>query len=253
MGDIGKRGQVTLFIIIGIAIVGVIIFLGVTKKLPFVGPGEAEKINIDECISGSVDNALKIILPQGGLVNPTNYYSFKGQNVAFLCYTNKFYEKCIVQEPFLEQGIKKGLEDYVGSRIKDCFYAVEQDYKDRGYYVESKPMAFSVEIMPNKISIIINKSLIFTKGEERKVYSDFKINRASSLFYLLTAVHDAIEQEAKSCNFDQVIYGLLHPEFKIIKNTIGTEVKVYNIKSKKTGEEISFAVRGCALPNNALD
>jgi hypothetical protein len=252
MHNISKRGQVTLFIIIGIVIVGAVVLLAVTRKLPFISPAGPEKINIEECIQESINNALDIILPQGGFANPPLYQDYKGKKVAFLCYTNNFYEHCIVQTPFLGENIKQGIETYAESKIKDCFYVLEQDYKDRGYGVESRPLNFSVEILPNKISVNINKELIFIKGEERKVYNEFRVNKVSALFSMLMVVHDAIEKEASQCNFDYLMYMIINPEFSIELKTFGTEVKIYNIKSKKTGEEINFAVRSCAMPPNIV-
>jgi len=252
MYNIGKRGQVALFIIIGVVIVGAIIFLAATRKIPFFGPTAPEKLNVEECIKESIDNALEIILPQGGYADPPLYQDYKGKKVAFLCYTNNFYEKCTIQAPFLGENIKQGIEAYAENSIKDCFYAFEQDYRDKGYNVESKPLTFNVEILPNRISVNINKEMVFTKGEEINVYKEFKVNKLSGLFSLLTAVHDAIEKEAKMCNFDYLVYMLINPEFSIELKTLGTEVKVYTFRYKKTGEEINFAVRSCAQPPNII-
>ena len=55
-----------------------------------------------------------------------------------------------------------------------------------------------------------------------------------------------------SLAFSYINYDLIHPEYTIERIGIGTEVKIYKIISTKTGEEVSFAVRSCALPPNAL-
>jgi len=242
----GKKGQLTVFIIIGVVVIGAVLFLFLGRKIPGIGPSERQKIDVEGCIEDSVDNALRLVLSQGGVANPTNYWEYKGNKLAFLCYTNEFSKKCINQVPFLGLEVQRGIEEFARGNVEDCFFALEQEYKDRGYQVVTGNLNFGVEIVPEKMLITVQKKITLTKDQDRQVYENFNLVRTSGLFYLLNGVHDIIENEASKCNFDVVQYSLTNPQFKVSLNTIGTEIKVYTINYKKTNEEMSFAIRSCA-------
>lgn len=241
-----------MFIIIGIVVIGAVLFFTLGKRIPGISTTERERIDIEDCIKNSIDNALRLVLANGGVANPTNYWEYQGKKLAFLCYTNNFNEKCTNQVPFLGDEIKRGVEEFARDNIKDCFYALEQEYKDRGYQVSSGDLDFSVEIVPDKMLITVKKKISFTRDNERNVYEDFSLIRPSGLFYILMAVHDIIDQEARYCTFDALQYSMIKPEFKVTLKTIGTETKIYSVNYKKTGEEIFFAVRSCAFAPNIV-
>ena len=68
-------------------------------------------------------------------------------------------------------------------------------------------------------------------------------------FYDLAIVaQEIVSQEARFCNFEQVGYMLIYPEFAITKFRTGKSDTIYTIKSKESGERFRFAVRSCVIP-----
>jgi len=245
-----KKAQVALFIIIGIAIVGAIVAFVLLRKPLFEARIAPERIDVSDCVKSSMENALNIILRQGGYANPQNYYTYKGNNVAFLCYNKEYYKQCVNQEPLYLEHLEKELKEMIEPKVKDCFYTFEQDYRDRDYVVTSSPLSLVVLIEPEKIKVLINKTITLSKSGETRKFDKFDLSIVSNLYGLARTAIDIVDQEARFCSFEYIGYMLVHPEFDITKNNIGTETSIYVIKEKKTNKELSFAVRSCAQPPN---
>jgi hypothetical protein len=245
-----KKGQVTLFIIIGIVILGAVVGFVLLRKPILEARTAPEKIEVRECVESSVENALNIILRQGGYANPQNYYMYKGNKVAFLCYNKEYYKQCINQEPLYIEHLEKEIKGIIDPKVRDCFFSLEQDYKDRGYAVTSSPLNLAVLIEPERIRVLINKTITLNKGGETKKFDKFDLSIVSNLYGLARTAIDIVDQEARLCSFEYIGYMLVHPEFDITKNNLGTEVSVYNVKEKKTNKELNLAIRSCAQPPN---
>jgi len=252
MSKRGKKGQVTLFIIIGIVLVAGILLISFARKPSLPTAITPERITIETCIKDSVENALEIMLPQGGYINPELYYLYKNQKIAFLCYYEGFYKPCINQEPLYIEHLEQEIKDYIEPRVKDCFEAMEQDYRDRSYNIETTPLELGISIELNKIKVLINKTITVNKGEETQTFDNFDLNIASKLYDLAKVAIDVVDQEARFCSFEYVGYMLVHPEYTIIKNTIGTELSIYEIEEKQSRQKLNLAVRSCAFPPNGM-
>jgi len=248
----GRKAQVSLFIIIGIVLIAAILIIGFARK-PKISPAiTPERITIESCIKNSVENALEIMLPQGGYINPKLYYTFKNTKVAFLCYNEGFYRPCINQEPLYMKHLESEIKEYIEPRIKDCFEAMEQDYRDRGYNVQTTPINIGVNIELNRIKVLINKTITISKAEETQVFSNFDLNIPSRLYSLARVANEIVEQESKFCNFEYLGYMLVHPEYEITKNVIGTETSIYEITDKESRQKLNIAIRSCAFPPNGM-
>lgn len=252
MSKRGRKGQVTLFIIIGIVLVTGILIIDFLRKPSLPSAITPERVTVETCIKNSVENALKIMLPQGGYINPELYYMFKNQKIAFLCYHQGFYKPCINQEPLYIEHLEQEIKDYIEPRVKNCFEAMEQDYRDRGYGVETIPLKLGINIELNKVRVLINKTITISKGEETQTFSNFDLSIPSKLYNLAHVAIEIVDQEARFCSFEYLGYMLVHPEYEITKNTIGTEVSIYEIKEKKSGQKLNLAVRSCAFPPNGM-
>ena len=55
-------------------------------------------------------------------------------------------------------------------------------------------------------------------------------------------------QEAKYCNFENVGYGIIYPEFRVDVFPMSTGSKIYTILYKKSGEKMNIAIRSCVIP-----
>src|SRR3989344_969987 len=117
----GKRGQVTVFIILGIIIIAII---GVTY---FVISQRAEQVKkeaifdqsklqplkdyVESCIEQEGLKALDLIGKQGGDIDPGLYQYYFDNKISYLCHTNSF-NVCNNRRPNLVQHMENELRNY---------------------------------------------------------------------------------------------------------------------------------------------
>jgi hypothetical protein len=251
-----RKGQVTIFIIVAVVLVAAVLLYFVVKgknPLDLITPTMPNPSDyIDQCIQGSVLDATNIMLPQGGLINPTNYILYRSNKVEYLCYNQNFYSTCINQEPMYVEHLQQEIKTYIEPKIKDCFFSLEQEYKNKGYSVNSGEISnLKVSLMPKKIQVDFSKKLSITKSEETMNFEKFSERTSSSLYELAVVAQEITSQEARFCNFDYVGYSILYPAFSIQKDQIGSGVtasKIYIINDKASGKSLFIAVRSCAMP-----
>ncbi len=134
-----KKGQVTIFILAAVAIVAIIIILFAFRNnvgisfLKQTLPNPQQ--DMESCISESVSNAVDIMLPQGGYINPENYKLYNNIKVPYLCYNKNYYAPCINQEPLYLDRLKLEIKNYISSKIENCFYNLKSDYEKRNFKV----------------------------------------------------------------------------------------------------------------------
>ena len=138
----GKRGQVTIFIIIAILIIvlGILIYLYYPKIFSKVSTETKNpSAYIQECMQQKIEDTVETISLQGGSVNPEFYYSYyngEGEDkIEYLCYTNQNYQKCIVQEPQLIAHIEQEILDTIEPSMENCFTLMVESYEKKGYDV----------------------------------------------------------------------------------------------------------------------
>jgi hypothetical protein len=207
------------------------------------------KQEIEKCVKNSVEEAVSIMLPQGGYINPDNYYLYQNNKVEYLCYTNKYYFSCINQEPLYTESLEEEIHNYIEPKIKDCFYSLTKEYEDKGYDVVGGDMGLDVELRPKQIIINMDKKLTISR-EEAESYDKFKFKINSPLYNLGVVAQEIANQEAKYCNFAYLGYSLLYP-FEIEKKQVGsgeTISDIYIIKDKTTEKELLIGIRSCAMP-----
>ncbi len=250
-----KKGQITIFIIIALFIVFAIVLFFILKGREGVevfGPSFPEPQEyIEKCTKDATIQVIEIILPQAGYIQPTNYLLYENNRVAYLCYNKNFYQACVNQEPLYIQHLEEEIKSYIEPRIKDCFYALKQEYQDRNYDVDDGPLNLDVELNPKQVKINIEKIFEIRRGEESKRYDRFRAKVSSPIYDLACLSQEIVSQEAKFCNFEYLGYILLYPEFDVDKKAIGsglTSSKIYVIKDRYTGKALYIAVRSCAIP-----
>ncbi len=246
-----KQSQITIFIIIAIIILsGIILFFLLSgNKISILKPSISNPQSyIQKCAEDSAKDAINIILPQGGYITPINYRLYKDNRVSYLCYNKNYYEPCINQAPLYIQDLESEIESYIKPKIKDCFYNLEQEYKDKNYQVNSEDLDLSVELKPKQVKIIINKKLDLKKGDDKRSYKEFKSVFSSPLYELSSISQEIVNQEAEFCYFENLGFSLLYPKFSVERTDIEGETKIYVVEEKISGKKLIFAVRSCALP-----
>jgi len=248
----GKKGQISMFIIIAvILVVGVALFF-VFREEGFSFLREIDvRGYIDGCVKDATIEAVSIMLPQGGYISPTNYKLYEGNKVQYLCYNQNYYYSCINQEPRYIEHLEKEIKSYVEPKVEECFYSLKKELEKRDYKVDIGKMNLFVELNPGVVEININRKLDMSKQEESLQYKKFNSRVSSPLYDLAVIAVEIASQEAKFCNFEYVGYSLLYPRFIIEKDQVGSEETasdIYKIKEKASGKELLIAIRSCAMP-----
>src|SRR3989344_2411749 len=206
---IGKAGQVSLWVIIAIAIVAIVGLLALLrqKPLPEIDNIESPERTIESCARDAIYETVKLMAPQGGFVSPRNYKKYDNINVAYLCENIGYFETCINQHPSLLAEIKE-------------------------------------EIYNNSI----NKKMTLSSKEGTKNIEDFNFEIRHPLYELALVANEIASQEAKYCYFEYVGYMILYPEFDIKKTALSDSTKIYTILHKDSNSEMNIAIRSCAIP-----
>jgi hypothetical protein len=252
--DNRTKGQMTIFIIIAIIlVVALVLFFALRSKkiVDIVRPSMPSPPEyIEKCARDSAKEAIDIMLPQAGYIQPTNFKLYEDNKVGYLCYNNNFYYPCINQEPLYIRHLEQEIKSYIEPKIKDCFYNLKREYQNRDYRVEEGPFNLDIQLAPKQVDIKIKKRFEVSKEETRK-YENFRVKLNSPLYDLAVVAQEIVSQEAKFCNFEYVGYSLLYPKFSIEKNQVGSGLEasdIYIIKDKVTGKQLFIAIRGCAMP-----
>ena len=253
IGGKGKAGQVTIFIIVGLVIlVGIILYFLLIGKIdsPFSAKLNPQQY-IEKCIKDSTEEAIEIMLPQGGYLSPRLFKLYKDKSVAYLCYNMNFYLPCINQEPLYIQHLESEIKTYIEPEIEKCFNSVKRDAEDTGKSFEMGSSEVSVELRPGQVNVIVDRNVDISDGESSENYDGFEQIVVSPLYDLGIVAHEIVSQEAKFCNFEYLGYSLTYPKFAIEKDQVGNEETlsdIYKIKDKVSGKILFIAVRSCAMP-----
>ncbi len=254
----GKRGQVTIFIIIGIIIVSAIVLFFLFKsgvKIPGIGVGK--EINppsfLESCMEDKIKEAVNLISFQGGYIeNPLNiYFKFEEENspvnISYLCYNQADYFPCVNQEPMLLKHLKEEIYNYISDDVRNCFDSLTLSLDKQGYTVDSKYRGFEINLEEKKIIINIDAEITLTKSGETTKQENFEIIILSRFYDLAIVVQEIINKEATTCEFNH--YNMFsYPNFDINKYKTSDSSVIYKIKHEDSNEEFRFAVRGCIMP-----
>lgn len=241
----GRRGQITIFVIIAIIIVAaiLIIFLFPRVKRVFI-PGKPS-VRLKDCIEDDLNEAVKLVSEQGGSINPVNSYMYEGVEREYLCYTNQYHQTCSNQQPLLRQHVEREILEEIKPEVRKCLNNLREDLRSEGYSVGGGG-DISVSVVPNNVKVIISKLSIRKEGTES--YNDFEINEKSQLYKLLMLSSSILNWEARYGDSDITNYMLYYPNTKVEKLKQGDGSKIYRLSNRQTGEEFVFATRSLAWP-----
>ncbi len=247
-----KRGQITIFIIVGLLVVGLIVGFILFRKdlLPTSTGGNPQdpKDYIDSCIKPKIKEAADILISQGGYIKPVLNITIDGQHIAYLCYTSNYYNSCINQNPMLITSLKNEIKSYIKKDLDDCFTNLQTELQNKGYNVALSEGDFDVELAPRRVVLNINRQLTITKSGGTERFENFKAVLSHPIYDLGIVAQEITSQEAQYCNFESVGFMLLYSDFNIKRFKTGSLSTIYTITHKPTGKQFKFAVRGCVIP-----
>ncbi len=245
-----KKSQVTIFIIIALIIVVLIamIFLIWRKPTIQVAPEADPQKYIESCTKTSVKEALDILGPRGGSINPENYKLYEEIPRIYLCYNENFYLGCINQEPMLIEHIEKEITDYIRPEIENCFSSFKEELGKKGYNVDLGEMNITTELKTRKVFVTIDRKIQLDKNQELRGFDSFKVQITHPIYDLANVAMEIINQESKYCNFEYIGHMIFYPRYNINKFVAGDSSKIYTVTEVVSGKEFVFATKGCVVP-----
>lgn len=244
-----KRSQVTIFIILGLIVVVsfIIIFL-------FFNPPEIRMVDennpqafIESCTREAVEESINLLSKRGGDINPIGYVTYDGENIAYLCYNEEFYESCVNQRPLFVEHIEKEITNYITPIVAECFYDLKSKLEKR-YEIEESQIDIKTKLQSGHISVTINKNFKTIRKEEIREFNEFGMNMVHPIYEFAKISMEIVNQEIKYCDFDELGFNILHPKYDVKKFITGDSDIIYNIKDSETGEQFKFAIKSCTLP-----
>ena len=255
-----KRGQVTIFIIIGVLIVAMVALFFILKGgMEKKGPSIPESINpenfLKTCMEDLVKETIETLSYQGGYLEPELKIEFmfmedqKKYDIAYLCYTRAQLVTCDTIQPMLIKHLEKEIKNKLSKEgeIEYCFkQALADIYGEMGYDVDLDYKDFEADLVDNKLIIrLLDSELNLIKEEETLRKKDLEIDFSTKLYNNALVANDIIIQQAEFCNFDRLGYMSLYPEFKIKQTNAPNESWIYTIENLETNEKFRLAVRSC--------
>ena len=210
---IGKRGQVTIFIIIGIVIVFTAFFVGflqnenfrqrVESSLfgKFVVPEQAQGVvsYLDECIGQITDNGISLLASKAGYIdlppyistNPRTYLDVAGLKIPYWVYGENNVN--IPSKEEMEFSLKEYLENnFIVSCNLDRF-------KDQGYVFNNEDPDFDVNINDEEVSVTVSSEVNVGIKESSYSLNDYiSINREIPLGSLHKAAINIVQREIRT-------------------------------------------------------
>ena len=248
--SINSKGQVTIFIILGIIIVvGVVAFFIISNKTvkevntpTKLGP----KAFIDSCVQDVVEESLEKILANGGVLEPTKTLRYNGTNYTYLCYTGDNYKPGYNLHPMLRLSIADSIREDTKDKVTKCFDTLREDFENKGYEVVGNETIYDIELYQGEVRINLKKSItIGTESTQHFENFNSKINHPWDT--LLDAVDKIVSDEIKYCGYDLVAGTVIYPKIEVDKITYNRN-KIYKVTDRDTGKSIQFATRSCTYP-----
>ncbi|MDA3837347.1 MAG: hypothetical protein PF542_07045 [Nanoarchaeota archaeon] len=249
-----KKGQVTVFVIIGIVIVvGAILVYAFFPEIKSTISGVETNpaIYIQNCLEDEIVYSIQNISLQGGELNPTNYYLFNDSKVNYLCQASDYYIPCVVQTSFVKESIEMKLTKELQPVVNDCFASLEEEYTKKGYSVTRENGPIMVKILPDKTELTMNHTIAVSK-DTAKTYDGFSVVVNNNLYEVLGVVRSIVEFESSIGEAETTEFMSLYRDLKVEKLKQSDETKIYIITDKPSGDKFQFASRSLAFPPGYL-
>jgi hypothetical protein len=243
-----KKGQVTIFIIVALVIVAILLIIFL---YPRFRTSTQQAFSPETFLSSCIEPQLKPVIAQLGLhagyLTPEGTVQFKDQNVKYLCYTSKYYETCLNQQPMIKENFEKNLVSFVSKEASLCMSELKAEYEQQGYSVTLGQINSNVSLVPGNVKIRITAPMTVTK-ESSQNFNHFDINVRSQMYDLTMIASSIVEFESTYGNSETTLYMQYYPDLKIIKTQLSDGTRIYEINNVVTNETFTFASRSVAWP-----
>jgi putative transposase len=246
-----KRGQVSIFAIVGLIIVILValFFFGRNQMGWFVAPtmfldekSQPIQDNLKICMNKVVSESLDIFSKQGGDFSPTNYRLYQGRAVKYYCRNIINNDKCMnVMPPYSD--LMTILNKRIDEGINNC---VDKNLLKGGFGYEIIGGGLSNEVKTAGRTLVVESKYNITiiKGEVKQTLKPVVVKFDAPIAELYPVALDIVNSEARFGFFEQLFYMLGKRGQVIVNLDKPYPDKIYMIKLKDSKFEFWFAVEG---------
>lgn len=254
---ISKKGQITIFIVIGIILlVSISVILWVNNQKTQTTSSELDKkINynvegfqtyVESCIKQETEPAIKVLGLNGGTLDQLNSYKmYDGKRFKYLCtqgQTNKDCKNVILTR----QDLEIELEEYLEKKLKECIDL--EVFKKRGYRITSQNTQVDVKITTRSVLVNLNYPVTFEKNNEKTYFNEFILDLDNPLSQLYELSNQIINHETIEGFFNKEEWETSHNSIIEINKHKAYPDIIYSLvkEDEKTNEvyEFNFAIQG---------
>ena len=246
-----KNAQVTLFVILSLLLVVAIGILFYYWRPGILFQDDLQP-RLESCISSSIDENVKALALNAGVLEPRFSYIYDGKNHTYLCYTEDLYRPCVNQEPMISRVFEDSLVVLLEEEFQDCYDSSFADLRRRGYDVDQGEATFNLSIDPQGISIIIDAPMTVSTEDTSVRTQRYSYVHSTNLYELLMVATSLVQFETFYGDSEQTIQMRLYPDIHIDKRRQGDQTKVYILTERNENIEYRFAVRSFPRPVGGL-
>lgn len=249
-----KRGQVTLFVILGLVLLLIAaLYLyardqyGITIPTNQYLASQLRPIqdNINECIQQEFEPGARLLAHQGGSFTPNTFIRYQNMQVRVVCADIPGKPTCLnLLQPF--SVIEQELQRYLQFKIDQC---INHDLASKpGYTVEgTKNVAVTVSAHEDAVQVTVNYDITLVKDAQSVTLPDIsRVLRDAPLASLYPVAVDLVNSEARFGDFDNLGYMLQKRGQYLVTVDKPYPNKVYKISKKGSTYEYWVAIQGGA-------
>ncbi|MBI3032459.1 hypothetical protein HYY69_03210 [Candidatus Woesearchaeota archaeon] len=248
-----KKGQITLFIILGLIILLVVsltLYLKGEQITAKFDPELGKKVLIDQditplqqyiesCLTQVADPLVKEIANSGGMFEPVVYRYYQQQKVNYLCLDAATKENHCENTFLTQQDIEKELSNNINKKLDACIDL--NLFKSQGFSIETEEKNTEVTIKDYEISIVLKYPLILKKDNLELQAETFSSTLNLDLGRLIKISNLIVNSELQEGSFDQIEFMKKHSDILINKHKPYPDI-IYSVKSKNL--IFNFALQG---------
>lgn len=246
-----KRGQATIFVIVGIVLLAVIILLFYLRGQLFFGPVTTESLqdslvpleaHITACLQKAGDEPLKRIGLQGGYLSlgPGTFGAYSGDQISYLCYAQGKKATCS-NRMLTPMNMEQQISTAVQQNLAQCLNIGK--FK-RGFDLTIGQQSVTTAIGPSSTIITLHMPLTLRKDAVVVQKESFSQTFTYPLGRLYDVAQDIVDYESQFGDFEQLSYMLVHKGAYIIDKKKPYPDTLYILTTKDSPYVFQFMIQG---------
>jgi len=245
-----KKGQVGVFVIIGVVLLILVALLWFLRSEVGVGvppldflasKEEPLREHLRSCVDTALEDSLNLFAHQGGFFSSPSSLLYQGYQVPYYCQNIDGDARCLNHMPSLNL-LEENLATLLQEKVQECVGETKGGF---GYDVSDASLTVSVDSSEENLAVIINYPLVFSGKGVSLEFDPFHVSLDDfPLRSLYKVSNDIVNGHARDGYFYQLIYMLDYKGLYEIHVDKPFPHIVYKLNMKDSDFSFWFAVEG---------